>query len=62
MAMTKHNNMSIGEFLASHPRMRLRIFQNMHNTNATMPNNHLALNRQLQYYLIKLSLLVILRR
>src|SRR6266567_6244369 len=56
MAMTKHNNTSIGEFLASHPYMSLRISQNMHNTNATMPNNHLALNRQLQYNLFILNI------
>jgi hypothetical protein len=48
MTMPKHNNTRIGEFLASHPRMRLRITQDMYNTDTAVTNNNLAFNWQFQ--------------
>ena len=56
MTMPKHNNTSIGEFLTGHLCMTSRISQNMHNPNATVTNNDLALKRQLQHDLVMLNI------
>ncbi len=49
MAMPKHNNTSIREFLASQTHTCGGIAQNMHNPDPTMTHHYLAFDRQLQY-------------
>ncbi len=56
MTMSKYHHSRIGKFLPCHPRMRPGITQNMHHTYPATTNNHLALNRQLQYNLFILNI------
>jgi hypothetical protein len=56
MTMPEHNNTSIGEFLTGHLCMTSRISQDMHNPNATVTNNDLALNRQFQHHRFLLNI------
>ena len=56
MAMPKDDHASIGKFLTCYLRISFRVPQDMYNTDATMPNNDLALDRQLQYDLFILNI------
>ena len=56
MAMPKHNNTSIGKFLTCYLRMSFRVPQDMDNTDATVTDNNLAFDQQLQYDLFILNI------
>ena len=50
--MPEHHHPRLGKLLPRHPDAIMRISQDMHNSNPTLPHHNLALNRQFHYDLL----------